>query len=231
MPLEAVISIGCIIFSVFADTFLKPLKWAAGTAIDIAKKILDKISSFPKKAISFVKSLPGRVKQIPLVRKGYDTVNNLCMKLSNYIDDLFSKALATSNGAPTNVGKDFVQEIVEEETENVVRHEITNKLKNHVLNNHFLDKVLQQVKRAPIENVKNIAENKSFFNPKWSQQKVLEATKYAYNIALVSGKRGTFFLEYAGEKIGVYVSSNGTVDTVYGMYKYTFEELMKLAGR
>ncbi len=144
---------------------------------------------------------------------------------------MFGKALVTVNGAPPNTGKDLVQEIVGEGTEDIVRHEITNKLKKHVLNNHFLDKVLQQVKKAPIENVKNIAKNKSFFNPKWSQQKVLEATKYAYNVASVSGKKGTFFLEYAGEKIGVFVADNGTVDTVYGMYKYTFEELMKMAGR
>ncbi|WP_278626828.1 DUF6531 domain-containing protein [Thomasclavelia cocleata] len=229
--LDAIISVGCIVFSLVADTILKPLKWAAGTAVDIAKKILDKLPDFPKKTISFVKSLPGKIKQIPLVRKGYDTVNDLCIKLSNYIDDLFGKALVTVNGAPPNTGKDLVQEIVGEGTEDIVRHEITNKLKKHVLNNHFLDKVLQQVKKAPIENVKNIAKNKSFFNPKWSQQKVLEATKYAYNVASVSGKKGTFFLEYAGEKIGVFVADNGTVDTVYGMYKYTFEELMKMAGR
>lgn len=36
--------------------------------------------------------MPGKIKQIPLVRKGYDTVNDLCKKLSNYIEDLFKKA-------------------------------------------------------------------------------------------------------------------------------------------
>ena len=90
--MDAVISIGCIVFSVIADTVLKPLRWAAGKAVDIAKKIAKKAPDFSKKTISFIKKIPGKIKQIPLVRKGYDAVNDISKKLSNYIDDLFKRA-------------------------------------------------------------------------------------------------------------------------------------------
>ena len=91
-PLEAMISIGCIVFTVVADTLLKPLKWAAGSAVEIARKIADKLPNFASKTISYVKSIPGAIKQIPLVRKGYDTVKDISVKLANYIDNLFKSA-------------------------------------------------------------------------------------------------------------------------------------------
>ena len=91
-PLEAMISIGCIVFTVVADTLLKPLKWAAGSAVEIARKIADKLPNFASKTISYVKSIPGAIKQIPLVNKGYDTIKNIATNLANYIDNLFAKA-------------------------------------------------------------------------------------------------------------------------------------------
>lgn len=91
MIISAIISIGCIVFTMVADSLLKPLKWAAGKATDLAKRILEKLPDFPKRTISYLKKVPGKIKQIPLVNKCYSTVSSLCSRLSSYIDDLFGR--------------------------------------------------------------------------------------------------------------------------------------------
>ena len=92
MIISAIISIGCIVFTMVADSLLKPLKWAAGKATDLAKRILEKLPDFPKRTISYLKKVPGKIKQIPLVNKCYSAVSSLCSRLSSYIDDLFRRA-------------------------------------------------------------------------------------------------------------------------------------------
>ena len=92
MIISAIISIGCIVFTMVADSLLKPLKWAAGKATDLAKRILEKLPDFPKRTISYLKKVPGKIKQIPLVNKCYSAVSSLCSRLSSYIDDLFGRA-------------------------------------------------------------------------------------------------------------------------------------------
>ncbi|RHP19676.1 hypothetical protein DWZ66_13985, partial [Coprobacillus sp. AF34-1BH] len=47
---------------------------------------------FPKRTISYLKKVPGKIKQIPLVNKCYSAVSSLCSRLSSYIDDLFGRA-------------------------------------------------------------------------------------------------------------------------------------------
>ena len=91
MIISAIISIGCIVFTMVADSLLKPLKWAAGKATDLAKRILEKLPDFPKRTISYLKKVPGKIEQIPLVNKCYSTVSSLCSRLSSYIDDLFGR--------------------------------------------------------------------------------------------------------------------------------------------
>lgn len=100
MIISAIISIGCIVFTMVADSLLKPLKWAAGKATDLAKRILEKLPDFPKRTISYLKKVPGKIKQIPLVNKCYSTVSSLCSRLSSYIDDLFGRA-------PTKIAEEW----------------------------------------------------------------------------------------------------------------------------
>ncbi len=40
--------LACIVFTMVADSLLKPLKWAAGKATDLAKRILEKLPDFQK---------------------------------------------------------------------------------------------------------------------------------------------------------------------------------------
>lgn len=49
MYMDAVISIGCVIFSVLTDTILKPLKWVAGSPVEIVKKSKIKSQVFKKR--------------------------------------------------------------------------------------------------------------------------------------------------------------------------------------
>ena len=56
-----------------------------------AKRILEKLPDFPKRTISYLKKVPGKIEQIPLVNKCYSTVSSLCSRLSSYIDDLFGR--------------------------------------------------------------------------------------------------------------------------------------------
>lgn len=90
--MDAIMSVGSIVFSVVADTILKPIRWAGGKMVDIAKKISKEVPDFAKRTVAYIKSVPEKIKQIPIVRKGYDAVSNLRSKLSDYIDNLFKKA-------------------------------------------------------------------------------------------------------------------------------------------
>ena len=191
---------------------MKPLKWAAKSTKDLAKKIVKKIPNFVSKVKGFIKKIPSKLPTWLLDSKAINLVKNGCQRFAGYIDKIFGKY-------QKEVSKHFT------------RIKITNKLKNHVLNNHYLKKVLQEIKYAPMERVERLARKKSFFNPKWSKGQVLDATKYAYNYAINSGKKGHIALKYKGEIITVFVRSSGDVDTVYGTYKYTAKQLMKMAGR
>ena len=191
---------------------MKPLKWAAKSTKDLAKKIVEKIPNFASKVKGFIKKIPSKLPTWLLDSKAINLVKNGCQRFAGYIDNIFGKY-------KKEVSKHFT------------RIQITNELRTHVLNKHYLKKVLQEVKHAPIKRIKNIAEERSFFNPKWSKEQVLNATKYAYNYVKNTGKKGHTILKYKGEKITVFVKPNGTVKTIYGEYRYTAKQLMKMAGR
>lgn len=87
--IDAIISVGCIVFTVFADTLLKPLKWAAKSATDAAKKIIKKIPDFSSKVCSFIKKIPSRLPKNLLDNDVIKTVRNGCQKFANYIYKLF----------------------------------------------------------------------------------------------------------------------------------------------
>ncbi len=187
---------------------MKPIKWAAKSVIEAATAIVKKIPDFASKVCKFLKSVPSKLPTWLFDNKTVRFVKKECYAFAEYINRLFKKCN-------------------EEISKHFIRSEVTKNLKDYVLKNHCLKKVLQEVKYVPIERLAR----KSFFNPKWIKEQVLDATKYAYNYAINSGKKRHIALKYKGKIINVFVKSSGEVDTVYGTYKYTAKQLMKMAGR
>ena len=87
--IDAIISVGCIVFTVFADTLLKPLKWAAKSATDLAKKIVKKIPNFASKVCSFIRKIPSKLPTWLLDSKAINLVKNGCQKFANKIWSVF----------------------------------------------------------------------------------------------------------------------------------------------
>lgn len=85
---NALISVGCIVFSMVADVILKPIKWAAKSAIEAAPAIVKKIPNFASKVCKFLKSVPSKLptwlfdnKTVRFVKK---SVMHLLIILQNY---------------------------------------------------------------------------------------------------------------------------------------------------
>ena len=67
-------------------------------------------------------------------------------------------------------------------------------------------------------------ENTTFFNKNWSLDEVVKYVQEAYNTLRKQGKTGLHAVEINGEIIYVFIKEDGTLDTAYGVYKYTVED-------
>ena len=65
--------------------------------------------------------------------------------------------------------------------------------------------------------------NTSFFNPSWSNEKIVAATEEAYNALRSKGLTGLQSYDVSGETIKVFIKPDGTFDTAYGLHKLTAE--------
>ncbi|MBW6411919.1 EndoU domain-containing protein [Clostridium weizhouense] len=98
----------------------------------------------------------------------------------------------------------------------------------HVLKDHTyarikntINKMMEKGLSEPAEKLLN---KKSFFNPSWSEQKVIDATNKAYNKVLSQGlTNGEHTVEVFGEKITVYLE-NGVSHSAYGGFKLTLSD-------
>lgn len=63
-----------------------------------------------------------------------------------------------------------------------------------------------------------------FFNPNWSQDKIVSNTEKAYNSLRLQGKTGLQSVNIDGEDIFVFIKSDGTFDTAYGTHVLKVED-------
>ncbi len=84
------------------------------------------------------------------------------------------------------------------------------------------------MKYKPKADVLKELEYKSFFNSKWSSTQIENAINYGYNQAISKGLTSSnYIFNYAGETVTI-AFKNGTLQSAWGSYKYTYEQLLKL---
>lgn len=86
---DALISVGCIVFSMVADVILKPIKWAAKSVIEAATAIVKKIPDFASKVCKFLKSVPSKLPTWLFDNKTVRSVKKECYAFADYITKLF----------------------------------------------------------------------------------------------------------------------------------------------
>lgn len=98
----------------------------------------------------------------------------------------------------------------------------------HVLKNHtygrMKDTVNKMMEKGLIDSATKLLNDKSFFNPGWSEQKVATASNKVYNKAVSQGiTNGSYTAKVYGENVTVYIE-NGVFRTAYGNYKLTLSD-------
>lgn len=88
---------------------------------------------------------------------------------------------------------------------------------------HIPDEFAKQASYLSDEQLANKLSKTSFFNPNWSKEQVTAATEQAYNALRNKGLTGLQSYEVNGEVIKVFIKSDGTFDTAYGLHKLTTE--------
>ena len=82
-------------------------------------------------------------------------------------------------------------------------------------------KMMEKGLRGPAEKLLN---KKSFFNPSWSENKIIDATNQAYNKVLSQGfTNGEHTVKVLDENITVYLE-NGVFHSAYGDFKLTLSD-------
>lgn len=102
---------------------------------------------------------------------------------------------------------------------------ISNGKIEHVLTDHTHDRmnttINKMMEKGLSESAEKLLNKKSFFNPSWSEQKVIDATNQAYNKVLSQGFiNGEHTVKVFGENITVYLE-NGVFHSAYGDFKLT----------
>jgi len=111
---------------------------------------------------------------------------------------------------------------------NKKNNEIGKKKLDHVLKDHTYGRMKNTInklmEKGLTETAEKLLNKKSFFNPSWSEQKVIEATKQAYNRLLSQGfTHGTRTVTVFGEDVTVNVE-NGFLHSAYGNYRFTLSD-------
>ena len=122
--------------------------------------------------------------------------------------------------------KDF-NKVNLEETVN----EITKGVIKHSYNGHSVEKIIEQLSKRPYESMAKYLKNNTFFNPNWRETEVKEAAKLIYKSALNDGFSQKYYeITYLGEKVTGYFE-NGIFKSLYGNYKFTYEQLVDFATK
>lgn len=100
----------------------------------------------------------------------------------------------------------------------------------HIQTRHNVNSLVTQAEYLTDAQLAEKIKDQSFFNSKWTADDINKYSEIAYNDLLNQGKKGGLF-EYSinGEKLNVYIHSDGTFGTVYGNYKYSVQEIRKMA--
>ena len=105
---------------------------------------------------------------------------------------------------------------------------ISKNTSKHINNNHNPNKYAAQLKHKPQQDALKELKYKSFFNADWSKTQIDDAVNYGYNQAFNQGvTSGQYKFEYLGDTVTVALE-NGQVQTAYGNYHYTYQELLNL---
>ncbi len=109
-----------------------------------------------------------------------------------------------------------------------ISNTITKGKVKHILNRHTFERVknnLQyKIKTMPREDLEMDISERSFFNPSWSEEKVVEAAQQAYDTIIEQGEiNGKHTVEVYDEEINVYID-NGKFGTAYGSHHYTLDD-------
>ena len=110
-------------------------------------------------------------------------------------------------------------------------YELSKNTIKHLLNNHCIDRTIQRMAYESMSTTVRFLESKTFFNPEWSEQTIIDAAGYAYNEAVSAGvKNGTYECMYLGENVIAYLI-DGKLSTAYGTYVFSYEDLLKMIAR
>jgi len=105
---------------------------------------------------------------------------------------------------------------------------ISESVLKHINNRHNPSAFAQQLKYMPKENALKTIENKSFFNMNWSRSQIESAVNYGFNDAIQKGiTDGQHTFTFAGETVTV-AMLKGEVQTAWGSWKFTYEQLFSL---
>ena len=101
----------------------------------------------------------------------------------------------------------------------------------HIVNRHIPSVYAKQLPHKSKDAVlKQLDEGKTFFNKNWDKSLVEEAVLYGHRQAYKeNAQRNKYIFFYKGEKITLYYDTNGQLKSAYGDYKYSYQELWRLA--
>ena len=89
----------------------------------------------------------------------------------------------------------------------------------------------KQLGKKPKDAVlRQINGTKTFFNKNWDKSLIEEAVLYGHRQAYKEkAQKDRYTFSYKGEKITLYYNKKGDLESAYGDYKYSYQELWNLA--
>ena len=101
----------------------------------------------------------------------------------------------------------------------------------HIFNEHMPLIYAKQLARKPKDAaLRELNEEKSFFNKNWDKSLIEEAVSYGHRQAYKeNAQKGQYTFTYKGEKITLFYNEQGSLRSAYGDHKYSYQELLRLA--
>ncbi|MDS0526633.1 SH3 domain-containing protein [Clostridium sp. SHJSY1] len=158
----------------------------------------------------------------PFIIPAGKTIDSFVSGATKYVGSLFAKKVGCTE---TTVAIDeAAASIVKGATAEVIS---IGKIE-HVLKDHTFGRMNATIGKMMEKGLKESAENllsqKTFFNPSWSEEKVIDATNQAYKKVLSQGfTNGEHIVKVFDENITVYLE-NGVFHSAYGDFKLTLAD-------
>ena len=102
---------------------------------------------------------------------------------------------------------------------------------DHIFKEHMPSIYAKQLGKKPKDAVlRQINGTKTFFNKNWDKSLIEEAVLYGHRQAYKEkAQKDRYTFSYKGEKITLYYNKKGDLESAYGDYKYSYQELWNLA--